>query len=152
MRGGTDKRRVSTIVVGACGHWPRGTGLALAREKGGKSLLDSPTAVRIHIRILRDRIERESESHACMPPICNLAHRASALVCGRDSFVSEYQYGPKTMSNQRHAVQRKARARGLRRGLGSGSDSDDSESEHDHESSKEYSYGPRSTRDDTQSV
>ena len=77
-----------------------------------------------------------------MPPIWHIGFR-HRVVAG--FFGSEYR--PKTNVEPATAQRkRRAQARGgsLRQRL---MDSDDSGSE--HESSKEYSYGPRSTRDDT---
>ena len=114
----------------------------VTREKGGKSVTESPTAVRIHIWILRDRETASGgnriATHA-MPPIWHIGFR-HRIVAG--FLVRECR--PKTMSSQRG---RKARA-GLRTDLGRYSDSDNGES--DNEYSNGDSYDPRSTQVDTQ--
>ena len=114
----------------------------VTREKGGKSVTESPTAVRIHIWILRDRETASGgnriATHA-RPPIWHIGFR-HCIVAG--FLVRECR--PKAMSSQRG---RKARA-GLRTDLGRDSDSDNGDS--DYESSNEDSYVPRSTRGGTQ--
>ena len=114
----------------------------VTREKGGKSVTESPTAVRTHIWILRDRETASGgnriATHA-MPPIWHIGFR-HRIVAG--FLVRECT--PKTMSSQRG---RKARA-GLETDLGRHSDSDDSDS--DYEDSKDDSYVRGSTQGGTQ--